>query len=371
MPVKTKRLFILAVVLLAVIAGIAVFASFKQKKNLSYPDKAVSGAGISANLDLELGQNMIVGIPGPTLTESIKNILHKIKPGGIVLYRRNYQSDGQFKSLIQELQAIAQEDSGVPYFIMLDEEPDGASRLDLLTNVFTLNLPDWRAIDGGISKLENLGVTVDLAPVTDYPFNEDSFIKKRVPTDNLSDLKAFNQTFIGLLKKHNILATLKHFPGAGVFVEDPHKVIPNGYVNEDYFNQSLSLFKSGIDAGAQFVMTNHAIYENIDPVSPATLSYPILTGLLRKKIDFKGIIITDDIEDMLAPVWKIDPADAGVRALEAGNTMIMYGQSLDPNMDTFTKIKQRVESDKELKSIVEQNYIKIISLKNNKSLAGY
>jgi len=362
MQMKIKWLLALILILLTISITVIFFVHFWSQKNLS--DVAVASAVDSSDMGLELGQNMVVGIPGPTLDNSIKNLLHKIKPGGIVLYRRNYQSDEQFKSLIHQLQVIANQDSGVPYFIMVDEEPDGASRLNLLTNVFTLGLPDWGKINAGMSKMANLGVTVDLAPVVDYPFNQDSFISNRVPTNNLSELKAFSKTFIKLLAQHNIAATLKHFPGAGVFVQDPHKTVIDGYVQQDFFNQSISLFKNGIDAGAQFVMTNHAIYSNVDPINPATLSGPILTGILKQQLGFKGIIITDDIEDMLAPIYNIEPADAGVRALKAGDTMIMYGQSLGPTLDTFKKIEASVEKDQDLERIVKNNYQQIIDFKN-------
>lgn len=318
------------------------------------------------DLDLMFGQNIIIGIPASTLSEPILKIIHNIKPGGIVLYRRNYESSEQFKSLIEELQVVAQEDSGMPYFIMIDEEPGGASRLDLLNNVFTLSMPDWGAINEGISKLSEMGITVELAPVADFHFNENSFIKKRVPAHNFVNLESFNQTFIRLLNEHNIYATLKHFPGAGVFINDPHSSISRGYVQEDFLNQSLSLFKSGIDAGAQFVMINHAIYENIDSQNPATLSNPIVTGLLKNKLGFNGIIITDDIQDMLALAWNIDPIDAGIRALQAGNTMIMYSHDIKSTQKIIEKIKKEVERNQELNNIVMANYQKIFLFKNKK-----
>ena len=90
-------------------------------------------------IGISLGQNFIVGIHGSEIDEATEKILRDIKPGGVVLYRRNYESPEQFKSLISTLQVIAKEDDGAPYFIMVDEEPNGASRLDLLKDVFTFH----------------------------------------------------------------------------------------------------------------------------------------------------------------------------------------------------------------------------------------
>ena len=311
-----------------VVLCVVVFVWFAQTREVA------QGIDETEEFDMGtmVGQNIVVGIPDLIVTDETREILRDIKPGGVVMYRRNYESPEQFKLLVQELQVIAKEDGGTPYFIMLDEEPNGATRLDILQDVFTLGLPDWGSIHRGIEELADLGVNVELCPVADFPFNKDSFIGRRVPVDTPEELKLFNKTFISLLAENNIFATLKHFPGAGVLVEDPHKAIPSGHIDEDIFNQSLLIFEDGINAGAQFVMTNHAVYENIDPDNPATLSYKVVTGLLKDKLNFNGIIITDDIADMLSPVWNIDPIYAGIQSLRAGVTMVIYSHRIE---DTY------------------------------------
>jgi len=354
-------------ILVSLVCGVLFFVwFFMQNKNFPESDLDKSFTRNTPSTKIMLGQNFIVGIPGLEIDEVTKEVLRDIKPGGIVLYRRNYKSPEQFKSLIEDLQKIAKENRSEPFFIMIDEEPNGASRLDLLKDVFTLDLPDWGKIDQAIKTLEELGVNVVLAPVVDYSFNEDSFIKERVPVKTLTDLMAFNKTFIELLDDHGISATLKHFPGAGVFIDDPHEKLPSEYVNKDFFNQSISLFDNGIEAGAEFVMINHAIYENVDKDNPATLSYSIVTGLLKDQLGFEGIIITDDIEDMLSLVWDVDPIDAGIRSLKAGNTMIMYSQNIKDTKEIFNNMEERIEGDQELRNIIEGNYYDIIFFKQKR-----
>lgn len=322
------------------------------------------------NVDLKekLGQNLIVGIPGYTIDEKTKKILSYIKPAGIVLYRRNYKSDLQFKNLIFQLQKISKEDTGFFYFIMLDEEPDGANRIGLLKNVFSLGLPDWIKIEKDIITLSNIGINVLLAPVSDFTFNDNSFVQRRIVAKTPEDLMAFNRTFIKLLKRHNISATLKHFPGMGFFIEDSHKGIPSLNIQQEIFNKSLEIFGDGINNGADFVMTGHAIYSNIDN-NISTFSSKIVRDILINHLDFRGIIITDDLSDMFLTLKKIDPADAGIRALKAGHHLIMYSHKLENTKDIFDKIFNYANKDHNLRFIIEKNYQKIISLK--KSLLLY
>lgn len=84
---------------------------------------------------LILGQSLIVGIPEPVLDQSTTSLLRDIKPGGIVLYQRNFCDFSQLQKLIQSLQSLAFKTTSYPYYIMLDEEPEGALRTGLLKNI--------------------------------------------------------------------------------------------------------------------------------------------------------------------------------------------------------------------------------------------
>lgn len=315
------------------------------------------------NLKEKLGQNLIVGVPNTVLDEKTKEILHYIKPAGIVLYRRNYESDSQIKDLIAQLQKISYENTETFYFIMLDEEPEGAMRFGLLKNIFSLGLPDWKTIEKDISALADIGINVELAPIADFPFNKDTFIKRRVPVENVEDLIAFNRTFIDLLKKYKISATLKHFPGMGIFIEDPHRELPRSTIQQEVFNESLKIFKDGIDYGADFVMTGHAAYENIDPDNIATFSFKIVKDLLIKQLSFQGIVITDDLSDMPLAIKEINLTDAAIQALKAGHHLIMFSHKLEKTKEIFDEILTKVEIDPELQSLVRDNYQKIIDFK--------
>ncbi len=314
--------------------------------------------------DAILGQNFVVGILDKILDTETRNFLKEIKPAGIILYYRNYKSPDQLRKLVDQLQQIAEATTHQQYFIMLDEEPGGATRLNLFKNVFDSGVPDWNHIEQDIKKMASVGINVDLAPLADFPFNEDSFIKERVPAHNTKALVKFNQKFIALLQQNGVSATLKHFPGMGVFVDDPHKKLPSTSDGKEIINESVQLFKDGIDGGAHFVMTGHAVYDAIDPGVPATLSKKITTEMLRDDLGFAGLIITDDLSDMPFIIGRdIDRTEAAAEALSVGHNLVIFSHRPEKTQDIFEKLLKRIRNDQELRILVENNYRKTILFK--------
>lgn len=359
---------------IAAIAVVLVFLLFTIRTGFFYNNKLSTNVFgrtdqkivLPSSLAEQLGQNFILGFEGTSLDENTKNILTKIKPAGIVLYYRNYKNPRQLKDLISQLQVIAKTTTNRPYFIMIDEEPGGAMRLDLFDDVFAFGTPDWAHIEMGIKALQTTGINVDLAPVADFPFDGNSFIKSRVAARDPALLTDFNQKFIAMLKQHHVSATLKHFPGMGVFVDDPHKKLPYANPDASIIEQSLAIFKSGIDGGADFVMTGHGVYDDIDPKNPATLSKKIVTDMLRKQLGFSGLIITDDLSDMPFIIGKnINLTEAAANSLEAGHNLVLFSHRPEETEIIFDKLLSTVEKDKVLQSIISQNYIKVVSLKNS------
>ena len=318
----------------------------------------------AGNLSDELGQNFVVGIPGPTLDEKTERFLSHIRPGGIVLYHRNVKSREQLRMFISDLQSFALSSTGDPYFIMIDEEPGAVTRLGLFESVRASAKFDWHAVERDISVLESEGINVELAPLADFSFNQQSFLKKRVPADSIPELLRFNRKFITLLHKHGISATLKHFPGMGIFEVDPHKQLPIGNIEEKKLESSLNIFEDGINSGAGLVMTGHALYSNLDPDNPATVSHKIIGGMLRRELGFCGLVITDDLSQMaLAKSDKITIEAATIAAAKAGNNLLMFSHNFPRTEQVFDAVLQRAEQDQELRQAIEQSSQTIIEFK--------
>ena len=208
-----------------------------------------------------------------------------------------------------------------------------------------------------------------MAPLADFPFNEDTFIKRRIQAHTPQALTDFNERFIALLQENHISATLKHFPGMGVFIDDPHKKLPYVSTDQEILEESIKLFKDGIEANVDFIMTGHAVYDDIDPNVPATLSKKITTEMLRNKLNFKGLAITDDLSDMPFIIGrKINLTEATAESLKAGHNLVVFSHNQDRTLAVFKKLFQLLEEDQELKSIVEENYRQVILFKNKNFL---
>lgn len=318
--------------------------------------------------DSALGQNLVVGFDGTELDERIKTDLGIIKPAGIVFYSRNYRSDSQFKKLVSDLQVLARQTTGCPYFTMIDEEPGGATRLRLFQNFIPVGTVDWVFIKRDIAFIKDLGINVVLAPVADFVTSNSGFMRSRTLFQDAVSVKNFNKNFIDVLENGGVSATLKHFPGLGLLVADPHKKLSVLMIGDNDLQKSLEIFQNGVQAGADFVMTTHTVFENIDPGTPAVFSKIIVEDLLRNYVGFKGIVLTDDISGM--PVFldgrdgELDEAAAG--ALEVGHNLVMLSHNLEKTKMIVEKLTEKVHSDPDFRDVVMKNYLKISDFKDDK-----
>lgn len=310
------------------------------------------------------GQSFVVGIPGPVLDARSALLLREIRPAGVVLYARNFHSPEQLRSLVGALQCLSIESSGLALFVMADEEPAGATRFGLFRHVFPAGRPDWAAIHRDARVLASLGVNVDLAPLADFPFTKDAFIARRLPPiARREDLAQFNASFIAALERAGVSTTLKHFPGAGVFVDDPHHTMPHGSVEPEVLSQSLDLFHAGIRAGARLVMTAHGVYAGLDN-GPVVRSRRVVTGLLREELGFDGIIMTDDLSDMkYALEDDRDAVETATAALIAGHTVVMFSHDLSETARTSRGVVAAAHRNAKLRAALQDNYERVVSFK--------
>jgi beta-N-acetylhexosaminidase len=177
----------------------------------------------------------------------------------------------------------------------------------------------WRAAG---TELAAVGVNVDLAPVADVLGARSTVIGSR---SYGADPKATAAQVAGAvrgLQAAGVGATLKHFPGHGHTEADSHEELP--VLSQDRAaleSGDLPPFATGIDAGAWLVMSSHLDVRAIDPGVPATFSHKVLTGLLRDQLGFTGVLVTDGMN--MAPAQRYEPGEAAVRAINAGNDLIL------------------------------------------------
>jgi len=171
-----------------------------------------------------------------------------------------------------------------------------------------------------------LGIHLNFAPIADVNNNaRNPVINTRAFGEVPAAVGTLNAAYIRGLKAGGMLSTLKHFPGHGDTDVDSHIGLPIiTHPRERLDAVELPTFRSGIAAGADAVMTAHIQLPALDPgeFSPATLSRPIITGLLRDEMQFGGLIVTDAMT-MDAVSKRLTPGAAAVRAVQAGNDLIL------------------------------------------------
>jgi len=300
---------------------------------------------------------IIVSIKGQKLTKKEKSLLSDKKPWGLILFKRNIKSLIQIKSLIKDIRSCTK-DKKFP--ILIDEEGAKVSRLkDLIShnlhanffgNLYKINKKIAvnlykNYLKSLSSKLKNIGININTIPVLDVlRKNTNSIIGNRSFSEKKEIVKELGEITIKESHKKNILAIIKHIPGHGCSSTDSHLGTPKVKLNEKILNKiDFYPFKT---TSAKIAMTAHILYTKIDSKNVSTFSRKIIKEIIRKKIGFKGILMSDDIS---MKALKYDLVTNAKKSLSAGCNLVLYcaGNIKDnfkliqsvPYIDKFTSKK--------------------------------
>jgi beta-N-acetylhexosaminidase len=298
---------------------------------------------MNAKLDLSeftknVGQLFIGGIPGPEVDDSTISLLRDYHIGGIIMFSRNVRDPLQLARLCMDLQKASVENSGLPLFLAVDQEGGKVARLKSPFSQFPGNEaigksqnPEQSAIDFAATtarEMTRVGLNMDMAPVVDVaqPYT-DSHLAGRTFSDDPSLVAALGQIVIETLQGNGVMAVAKHFPGLGSADLDPHRDLPTITASpEEMESVHLPPFARAIEAGVSAVMVSHAVYPAFEPAMPATLSRTIVGDLLRKKMNFDGLILSDDLE--MGAIMKARGLPQGAAdAFEAGVDLLLICSS--------------------------------------------
>ncbi|MFC3500669.1 glycoside hydrolase family 3 protein [Micromonospora krabiensis] len=187
----------------------------------------------------------------------------------------------------------------------------------------------WRAAG---AELAAMGINLDFAPIGDVLATRSTVIGSRSFGADPKRVAAQVGGAVRGLQAAGVAATVKHFPGHGHSADDSHKELPALTQSRAALEAGAwPPFAAGIEAGTMAVMSGHLDVRAIDPGTPATFSHKLLTDVLRKQLGFQGVVITDGMN--MAPAMRWSPGEAAVRALNAGNDLILMtpnvGQAYD------------------------------------------
>ena len=252
----------------------------------------------------QAGQRLMVGFEGTGLNEDLKDLINRLKIGGIILFAGNLKSPDQIKELCRSIQDYAKICQQPPLFIAVDQEGGQVARLQEPFTIFAGN-PHMKTEADAVhfaeitaAELNQVGINMNMAPVMDVsPEGSGSIMAERTFGDNPAWVSRLGVKVIEHLQLNNILAVAKHFPGIGRTTLDSHMDMPVLHddlsIMEDF---DLIPFKAGIQNRVSGVMLSHIFYPKLDPQWPASLSPQIANNLLRKQMGFDGLVLTDDLD---------------------------------------------------------------------------
>ena len=332
-------------------------------------------------LTRRVGQRICAGFSGTTVTPELRELIKRHKVGNILFFSRNVQSFDQFQGLCAEVRELILAETGLEPFLMIDEECGECSRLGHLTG----NTPCASAL-GGIGDPENariigqiigkklraVGVNMDLAPVLDclsQPRNP--VMGSRCFSREPEQVALFGRKFIEGIRESGVLACGKHFPGHGDTAVDSHLALPVINKSLESMEQTeLVSFREAIRAGIDAIMSAHIVFPALEPDGvPATISPRVLKGLLREKLGFTGLIISDGME--MKAMLELFPIPEGVfRALKAGVDIALVCHEPPKAAASCLRIMEGVRSGELSPESLEEAYLRIKAKKESLPVTG-
>lgn len=281
-------------------------------------------------LEEKVSQMFLVRYP-----ESEKSAILEIKnssPGGYILFAKDFKNETK-ESIKDELKNC-NSNSKINLFFGVDEEGGTVVRVSAYKNFRKYPFESSRdiysksGINGIINDsheksvlLKELGINMNLSPVVDIPRSSSDFIYKRAFSTNLDEVVNYTENIIKTMNEDNIISVMKHFPGYGNNVDTHTGISIDKRDFSTFENTDFVPFEKGIELGAPFILVNHNIVECMDKDNPASLSKNV-HDILRDKLNFSGLIITDDLA--MDAIYKYaDNGNAATKAVLAGNDMII------------------------------------------------
>lgn len=253
--------------------------------------------------------------------------------GGYILFAKDF--DNHTKESIKEELSSLNKNSKIPLVFAVDEEGGYVTRVSRYKAFRDEKFPSPRDVYDslGVEGLESiekekgelllsLGINLNLAPVADVSFDSNDFINIRTFNRDAKETANLIGLMVDYANEVGISSSLKHFPGYGNNVDTHTGVAIDERSYDNFLNNDYLPFEEGIKRKVPSILVSHNIIKCIDSEYPATLSKMIVTGELRNKLNFSGIIITDDLS-MGAVSSYVDDNSAAVLAINAGNDLII------------------------------------------------
>ena len=275
----------------------------------------------------------MIGMDTNYITNRVKEMIQKYKIGGIILYRKNFNTYKDMLILIKNLKELNKENK-FPLFIAIDQEGGRVNRMPKeIKNLPSPNVIAETGKEELVKKSANItgqilkqsGFNLNFAPVLDLKrFENNHVIGDRSFGKDKEIVSKYGIITMQELQKNNVVSVIKHFPGHGATKQDSHNFLP--IINkkmETMEKEDMYPFEQAIRNNADAILVGHLLIKNVTGIYPASLSRKFITKYLRKKYRYNGVIITDDLK-MRAIKFFYGTKLSVRKAFEAGNDIIVF-----------------------------------------------
>ena len=320
----------------------------------------------------KVGQLLMIGIHGKTLNDDAKFMLNEYRVGGIILFDRNMESKDQVKSLIAGINKTGKSAGLTPLFIGIDQEGGAVSRMEnQLIKVPPAEELGKEPIEQAVSlakqsgtELKDLGFNINFAPVADL-----GLTYGRSFSTNPDEVVRYASAVGKAYDEAGLWYSYKHFPGIGKTDVDLHadtSVVPVS--KETLLNEDTKVFVDLIKQSkpnTYAIMVSHAMYPQIDPDHPSSLSKAIITDWLRKDMGYNGVVVTDDM-DMGALAKHYTFGDMAVQSILAGSDILLVCHEYEHMQEAYNGLMKAVKDGRISKERLDESVKRILLMKITK-----
>lgn len=327
----------------------------------------------------KVGQLFQVGFSGTEPTDEVEELITEYHVGGVIYFARNLESPAQTRALSRSLQETATAEGGPPLLISTDQEGGTVRRLPYYTPtpgamaVGATGDPEAAKTVASVtaSGLRSVGINLNLAPVLDVNSNpENPVIGVRSFGEEPDLVGEFGRHYTRALQSTDVAACGKHFPGHGDTATDSHLELPVVEGNEERLERvELAPFRRAVEAGIDAVMTAHVAFPAItgSRSEPATLSRAVLTGCLRDRLGFDGLVVTDCME-MDAIADGVGTPRGCVEAIKAGADVVLVSHTPERQRRSIRAVREAVADGEIPEKRIDEAVERVLSLKRRRDL---
>ena len=322
----------------------------------------------------KVGQLMMIGIHGKSLNDDAKFMLNEYRVGGIILFDRNMESKDQVKTLITDINKAGKSAGLTPLFLGIDQEGGAVARMDdKLIKVPPAEEVGKEPVEQAAAlarevgtELKELGFNINFAPVADL-----GLTYGRSYSTNPDEVVRYASAVGKSYDEAGLWYSYKHFPGIGKTDVDLHadtSIVPVS--KETLLSEDTKVFVDLIKQSkpnTYTIMVSHAMYPQIDPDHPASLSKAIITDWLRRDMGYNGVVVTDDM-DMGALAKHYTFGDMAVQPILAGSDILLVCHEYEHMQEAYNGLMKAVKDGRISKERLDESVKRILLMKMSRGL---